>query len=161
MSNPSPEIIEKMVENEKRRISELLNREEGEEFFKIRDELKSLMDERAGIFRDEKSLDYALLKIRELKKRFSNVYVRNKLTVFNQELVNVIELEGMLDIAEIICLGALERRESRGSHYRRDHPERDDTKWLKHTLVTFSHEGPIVDYKSVNIKLYEPKPREY
>jgi succinate dehydrogenase / fumarate reductase flavoprotein subunit len=155
------EVIEKAVNEESRRISGLLERKAGEAFFKIRDELKAVMDERVGIFRDEQNLKAALDKIRELQNRFKNVYVRNKGTVFNQELVNVIELEGMLDIAEAVCLGALARRESRGSHYRLDYPERDDANWLKHTLVTYTPEGARIDYKPVMITRYKPEPREY
>ncbi len=157
----APEIVEKETENEGKRIAELLNRKEGEIFFKIRDELKTVMDEKAGIFRDDKNLSLALEKIEELKKRFGNVHVRNKGVIYNQELVNVIELEGMLDISEAICLGAQSRTESRGSHYRLDHPARDDTNWLKHTLVTFFPEGPRISYKPVNITIYKPEPRKY
>jgi succinate dehydrogenase / fumarate reductase flavoprotein subunit len=155
------EVIEKAVSEESRRISGLLERKAGEAFFKIRDELKTVMDEKAGIFRDEQNLKAALEKIRELQNRFKNVCVRNKGSVFNQELVNVLELEGMLDIAEAICIGALARRESRGSHYRLDYPERDDANWLRHTLVTYTPEGPRIDYKPVTITVYKPEPREY
>ncbi len=155
------DIVDSMVEEEAKRISSLMSRKDGEEFFKIRDELKNVLDEKAGIFRDERNLSLALQKIKELQIRYRSVYVRNKGAVFNQELVNAIELEGMLDIAEAICIGALARKESRGSHYRLDYPHRDDTGWLKHTLVTFTPGGPHVDYKPVNITMYPPKPREY
>jgi succinate dehydrogenase / fumarate reductase flavoprotein subunit len=155
------DLIEKAVQEEVQRISALLGRNEGEAFFKIRDELKDVMDEKAGIFRDEENLKAALGKIRELKRRCGNVYVRNKGKVFNQELVNAVELEGMLDIAEAICIGAIERKESRGSHFRLDYPQRDDANWLKHTLVTFAPEGPRVEYKPVNITMFEPEVREY
>ncbi len=155
------DVIEKAVSEESLRISGLLERKDGEAFFKIRDELKAVMDEKAGIFRDEQNLVAALDKIRELQMRYRNVYVRNKGRVFNQELVNVIELEGMLDIAEAICTGALARRESRGSHYRLDYPARDDENWLRHTLVAYTPEGARVDYKPVTITMYQPKAREY
>ncbi len=155
------DIMEKAVHGEVQRVSVLPGRNEGEAFFRIRDELKEVMDEKVGIFRDEENLKEALGKIRELKMRYGNVYVRNKSTVFNQELVNVLELEGMLDIAEVICIGAIERKESRGSHFRLDYPARDDENWLRHTLVTFAPGGPRVDYKPVNITMYPPKPREY
>ena len=155
------EIIEKAVLEEQKRISGLLERKEGEDFSRIRDELKTLLDERAGIFRTEDDLMIALDKIRELQIRCRSVHIRNKGTIFNQELVNVIELEGMLDVAEAICLGAKARKESRGSHFRLDHPSRDDDNWLKHTIITFKPEGPRIDYKPVNITLYKPKPREY
>lgn len=158
---PDSDIIESAVEEEKRTISNLLGREEGEVFFRIRDELKDEMDEKVGIFRNEENLILALGKIRELRQRFRNVYVRDKGTAFNQELVNVIELDGMLEISEAVCLGAIARKESRGSHFRTDYPSRDDESWLKHTLVKLTPEGMKLDYKSVNITIYEPKPREY
>ncbi|MFZ3060872.1 MAG: FAD-dependent oxidoreductase [Candidatus Methanoperedens sp.] len=155
------DILEKAVHGEVQRFSALLGKNEGEVFFKIRDELKEFMDEKVGIFRDEENLKAALGKIRELKMRYRNVYVRNKGAVFNQELVNAFELEGMLDIAEVICTGALARKESRGSHFRLDYPARDDANWLRHTLVTFAPGGTRVDYKPVNTTMYPPKPREY
>lgn len=148
------DMLEKAVEEEANRIFGLLNRKEG-------DELKTVMDEKVGIFRDEQNLKAALDKIRGLQNRSKNVYVRNKGRVFNQELVNVIELEGMLDIAEAICIGALARRESRGSHYRLDYPARDDANWLKHTLVTYTPGGAKIDYKPVTITMYKPERREY
>lgn len=155
------EIMEKAVLEETKKISGLLDRNEGEEFFKLRDELKTILDEKAGIFRNEEDLIIALDKIGELKMRYGNVYVRNKGRIFNQELVNVIELEGMLDVAEVICSGAKARKESRGSHFRLGYPVRDDTNWLKHTLARFLPDGVQIDYKSVNLKLFAPKPREY
>ncbi|VVB94893.1 Fumarate reductase (CoM/CoB) subunit A [uncultured archaeon] len=155
------DIVEKAVCEESQRILALLGKNEGEAFFKIRDELKVVMDEKVGIFRDKENLKAALDKIRELKTRYLNVYVRNKGAIFNQELVNALELEGMLDIAETICIGAIERKESRGSHFRLDYPERDDSNWLRHTLVTYTTEGARIDYKPVNITIYEPKRREY
>ncbi|VVB89990.1 Fumarate reductase (CoM/CoB) subunit A [uncultured archaeon] len=157
----APAAIENAVKEESDKISELLNRKEGEAFYTIRDELRTVMDEKVGIFRDEQNLKAASEKLSELKSRFRNVYVRNKGTVFNQELVNALELEGMLDIGQVICLGALARRESRGSHYRTDYPVRDDKNWLRHTLAAFTPDGPRMEYKPVNITMYQPKPREY
>ncbi len=155
------DLIERAVSDESNRISALLNRSEGEAFFKLRDELKDVLDEKAGIFRDEKNLNSALEKIKELQHRYMNVYVRNKGSVFNYELMNVVELEGMLALAEAVCIGALIRKESRGSHYRLDYPQRDDLNWLKHTLVTLTPGGVHIDYKPVNITMHQPKPREY
>ncbi len=67
----------------------------------------------------------------------------------------------MLDIAEAICMGALARRESRGSHYRLDYPARDDANWLRHTLGTLTLGGARIDYKPVTITMYKPERREY
>lgn len=155
------ETMGRELKAEKERISGLLDRKEGEPSHIIRDELKTILDEKVGVYREEQSLKSALEKVMELEKRFSNVYVKNKDNIFNQELVSVLELEGMLDIAICTCKGALDRRESRGSHYRTDYPERDDKNWLKHSLFTFTPEGPIVESKPVNITIYEPKKREY
>jgi succinate dehydrogenase / fumarate reductase flavoprotein subunit len=155
------EMMEKALVEVTNRISVLMERKDGEEFFKIRDELKNILDEKAGIFRNENDLTMALDKIRELKQRYNNVHVRNKGTIFNQELVNVIELEGMLDIAETICIGAKARKESRGSHFRLDHTQRDDAGWLKHTIITFMPGEPRIDFKPVNITMFRPKKREY
>lgn len=155
------EIIKNAVNEESRRIFALLEKKEGFPFFEIRDELKDIMDEKVGIFRNETNLRMALEKIRELRIRYGNVYIRNKNVVFNQELVNTLELEGMLDIAEVICIGALSRKESRGSHYRLDHPERDDKNWLRHTLVTFTPDGARMGHKPVNITKFKPMQREY
>ncbi|MCX9011659.1 MAG: FAD-binding protein [Candidatus Methanoperedens sp.] len=155
------EIIERAVEGESKKISELSSRGEGEAVYTIRDELRAVMDEKVGIFRDGQNLKAASEKISELRDRFKNVRVRNKGKVFNQELVNVLELEGMLDVAQVISLGALARKESRGSHYRTDYPARDDKDWLRHTLAAFAPDGPRIDYKPVVITLYKPKAREY
>jgi succinate dehydrogenase / fumarate reductase flavoprotein subunit len=157
----APHALERSIEEETQRISSLLDKNNGEIFFKIRDELKATMHENVGIFRNEQKLTAALENINKLQMRYKNVYVRNKGSVFNQELVNAIELEGMLDIAEAICISALARKESRGSHYRLDHLERDDVNWLRHTLVTYTPGGPRIEYKPVNITMHEPKRREY
>ncbi len=157
----APDELERSVLAESERIWALLDKPEGEAFSMIRDELKDTMDKNAGIFRDEQRLTAALARIRELQMRYKNVYIRNKSSVFNQELVNAIELEGMLDISEAVCISALARKESRGSHYRLDHRERDDANWLRHTLVTYTPAGPGIDYKPVNITMHEPKKREY
>jgi succinate dehydrogenase / fumarate reductase flavoprotein subunit len=155
------EMVDRAVKKEIGKISELLERKDGKAFYEIRDELKAVMHEKVGIFRNKHNLSLALTKIRDLKTRLKNVHVRNKSTIFNQELVNVMELEGMLDISEVICLGALVRRESRGSHYRLDHPERDDENWLKHTIAAFTPEGPRISYKPVTITTFKPEPGEY
>jgi succinate dehydrogenase / fumarate reductase flavoprotein subunit len=76
-------------------------------------------------------------------------------------MIQVLELEGMLSVAEVIIEGALARKESRGSHFRLDHPERDDTNWLRHTLAFMTPDGPRLEYKDVTITSYPPKERTY
>jgi succinate dehydrogenase/fumarate reductase flavoprotein subunit len=71
------------------------------------------------------------------------------------------ELEGSIDVAEAVTAGALRREESRGSHFRADFPKRDDEKWLKHTVATFSRSGPVLSDSPVDLSIFPPKERKY
>jgi succinate dehydrogenase / fumarate reductase flavoprotein subunit len=119
------------------------------------------MTSQVGIFRKEFDLKMAKEKIKELKKRFLKVGLKQRGLAFNNEFIQYRELEGMLHLAEVIAEGALTRKESRGSHFRVDHPERDDEHWLRHTLFYKTPEGPRLDYKEVTITSYLPKERTY
>ena len=99
----------------------------------LRGEMGAAMNRGVGIFRTREGIAEALAKVRELKQRWWKVPVQNKGKVFNFELLSVIELGFMIDLAEVIAFGALQREESRGAHSRRDFPERDDAAWMKHT----------------------------
>jgi len=135
--------------------------EGGESFAGIRDELQAVMQDNVGVFRTREKLENAVEKIRELKERGRNIKVKSRAYVFNFELLNALELKGMLELAHVIALGALVREESRGAHFRTDFTERNDEKWLKHTLAYYTTEGPRLDYKDVNITQFQPKRREY
>jgi len=87
--------------------------------------------------------------------------VEQKDIAFNYEIIQYLELEGMLHIAEVIVEGALPRKESRGSHFRLDCPHRDDEHWLRHTMAYRAPEGPKLEYKEVTITKYPPKERTY
>jgi succinate dehydrogenase / fumarate reductase flavoprotein subunit len=75
--------------------------------------------------------------------------------------VHVLELENLLDLAEVLVAGALTRQESRGGHARRDFTTRDDDKWLKHTMAYWTPDGPRLDYGKVNISIWKPVERKY
>jgi succinate dehydrogenase / fumarate reductase, flavoprotein subunit len=143
------------------KLMHAFDQERREPCFRLRDEMKSLMTFQAGIFRNESELISARQKIRELKDRFRAVGVKQRGLAFNNELIQYLELEGMLHVAEVIIEGALARKESRGSHFRLDHPERDDTNWLRHTLAFMTPEGPRLEYKDVTITSYPPQERTY
>jgi succinate dehydrogenase / fumarate reductase flavoprotein subunit len=142
-------------------LEEIFERKREEQSFLIKDEMKGLMTSQVGIFRKEFDLKMAKEKIKELKKRFLKVGIKQRGLAFNNEFIQYRELEGMLHLAEVIAEGALTRKESRGSHFRVDHPERDDEHWLRHTLVYKTFEGPRFDYKEVTITSYLPKERTY
>lgn len=144
-----------------RKTEALLRRDKGEDPAAIREELRATMSEDVGIFRTKEQLESALAKIRSLKSRYQDVRVRHHGKRFNLDLYQTIELEGMLDVAEVIALGALTREESRGSQWRRDFPKRDDEHWLKHTLAYHTPAGPRLDFKPVTITKYQPMERRY
>ena len=145
------------LKREKDHIRELKTRKGKERVSVLRDELGQLMNENMGIFREAETMRKALDGIRDLKGRYHQVGLMDKGKIFNTELVSVLELGSVLDLAEVIVQGAFARKESRGSHYRRDYLKRDDTHWLRHTLAIFTDQGPRLDYKPVTITRFQPK----
>jgi len=135
--------------------------ENGENPMDIRIELGEIMEKAAFIFRNEKDMSEALPKIKALRKRFKNISLKTRTKKYNIRLIRTIDLEGMLDLGEVIVAGALARKESRGSHYRRDHKKRDDENWLKHTMALPSADGVKLSYKPVTITKWQPMERKY
>ena len=145
----------------KRRIENWQHKDSGTRVHLLLDKLKVVMSEKVGIFRNKKELTEALEQIWTLREDYGRVYISGKCLRYSQELVNILEFDSMLDLAEVITLGALNREETRGSHYRLDFKERDDRNWLKHTLVTYKDGKPQISYKEVVPGKYKPKAREY
>jgi succinate dehydrogenase / fumarate reductase flavoprotein subunit len=132
-----------------------------ERIAQIGKEMKEVMFEHVGVFRIEEGMQEALDKIRELKERFKNIHLDDTGSIFNTELLNAWELSNLLDIAEVTAAAALNRKESRGAHARDDYPERDDKKWMKHTLIWLNEDGVKFDYKPVTFTHFKPKKRVY
>jgi succinate dehydrogenase / fumarate reductase flavoprotein subunit len=145
----------------KERIGALQKKSSGIKTHHFLNRLKLIMSDRVGIFRTHKDLADALENIRQIRDDYKDVYLSSPNLRFCQEAVNVLEFEYMIDLAEVITLGALNREETRGSHYRLDFPERDDKNWLKHTLVTFRDGQPQISYKTVKLGRYQPQARLY
>ncbi len=143
------------------RIEGWLKQKGTEKLDEIRRSMQYLMMENCSSFRNEESLNKGLEGIRSLKKRYKNVDIKNKEKVFNYELMEAIELGHQLDIAEVILLSSLHRKESRGAHFREDFPERDDRNYLKHTLVFQTPQRQEVRYKPVKITRFQPEVRRY
>ena len=129
--------------------------------FEIREKLHQTMTNKVGIFRNEKDLSEAVKEIRELESEIPNIHVEDKGLKFNLDLQEALETENLLLFSEIIADGALNRKESRGAHYRTDYPRRDDENWLKHTLAWKAPEGVRFDYKPVVITKFQPQERKY
>ena len=144
------------------RIAGLLSHEGRERLGEIQSEMQGVMMDKVSVFRTREGLTEALDAIRALQGRCRDIPVSDKGRCFNRELLDVLELGHMLDLAEVIVLGALNREESRGAHSREDFPQRDDARFLAHTLVQQDlPRAPRVFTRPVTITRFEPQERKY
>jgi succinate dehydrogenase / fumarate reductase flavoprotein subunit len=129
---------------------------------KIRDELQDSMTENAGVFRTEDTLKKQMTVLKDLRERFKDIRIEDKSRLFNTELQEAIELGHMLDYSSFIVKGALNRKESRGAHFREDFDTRNDEEFLKHTMAYMDNRGNIsIDYLDVTLGKFEVKERTY
>jgi fumarate reductase flavoprotein subunit len=152
------------AEDEKRRLeSEFLRKEDGTEHLAtIRDEMQKTMEESAGIYRTGDLLSRAAGTLRTLQERFTRVRLDDRSRTFNTELTAALELSFMLDVAEAITQSALRREESRGAHQRTDFPNRDDNRFLAHSLAYRNPDGSCrVEYLPVTVTRWPPGERVY
>jgi len=127
----------------------------------IRRDLQAAMERGAGVYRTEESLKEAVEEVRALKERFADLALFDRDRAFNTELVSALELANMLEVAETVVASGLERRESRGSHTRRDYPDRDDDRYLTHSLAFSTPQGPRIEYRDVTITRWPAAERKY
>jgi fumarate reductase flavoprotein subunit len=159
-SNP----IGAMLKDETSRIEiAYLHKKGGEERIgAIREEMQLDMDTGAGVFRTREGLQKLTKQLGALRDRFEKIKIEDSSRTFNTELMAALELDYMLEIAEVITHSALAREESRGAHSRRDFPERDDVKFLKHTIAFRTDDGsPRLEYRDVRITNFKPQARAY
>jgi succinate dehydrogenase / fumarate reductase flavoprotein subunit len=140
---------------------ELMGRQGEENLYELRRALRATMDQNVGVFRTGEELSTALRTIREIRQRSAAAPVADRSRVYNSNLFHALELENLVDLAEVMVIGALSRRESRGAHARRDFSTRDDDNWLKHTLAWHTDGEPRLDYKPVTINTWKPVERKY
>jgi len=150
------------ADDDKNNIHKLLANDKNESFGQIRLDMGTAMKEHFGVFRDENGMREGIEKIESVKKRAKDVYVADKGSTFNTNLLFTLELGFMLECAESIAVSAADRTESRGAHTRTDLPDRDDENWLKHILVSQNKDGGHeLSYKDVVITDWEPVVRQY
>ena len=154
-------ISESHLKDEEKRIKKLIDRKGKESNSVIRKELSEILTFKVGVFRVGNEIEEALNEIKKLQDRAERVSIQDKELVYNTQLTSVLEMEFLLTLSEIIALGALNRKESRGAHYRNDYPERDDAKWLKHTIATKKDDSIKISYEDVSITKYQPQKRVY
>jgi fumarate reductase flavoprotein subunit len=152
-----------LAEEEGRRLAATyLEREAGRERVGwIRRDLQAAMERGAGVYRTEESLEEAVEEVGRLRERYRDVAIDDRDHAFNTELVAALELENMLDVAQAVLASGLHRKESRGSHTRRDHPDRDDHRFLSHSLAFATPSGPRIDYRDVKITRWPAAERKY
>ena len=156
-----PTAVQRAYEAVESKLRQMAAAEGSETVAQIREEIQQAMFFKVGVFRERGPMMEAVDKITELQERFKQTGLTYRGTTYNLELMHKLELEGMLILAEVIARGALAREESRGSHFRRDFTERDDAKWMKHTLASNTAEGPALTYAPVTVTRYEPQARRY
>ena len=157
-------VLKAEVERAKARVDELLARK-GRNHAEIRSAVQETMTANVNVFREEGRLDETLEDLRDAREAYKDVAVSDPSRTFNTDLIHTMETRNILDIAEALTMGALAREEFRGAHWRKQHQERKDESWLKHTLVSWNDGKPELWYKPTILegenKTYEPKSRSY
>jgi succinate dehydrogenase / fumarate reductase flavoprotein subunit len=147
-------------------VEELRSATGGERVITLRTELQATMDMNAQVYRTEATLKQALTDVQDLKRRYANISIQDKGVRYNTDLLEAIELGFLIDLAEVLVVGALERKETRGGHAREDYPNRDDVNYMRHTMAyrRFESDGKDyveVAYKPVTVTRYQPMERKY
>jgi succinate dehydrogenase / fumarate reductase flavoprotein subunit len=147
-------------------VEELRSSNGSERVAVLRKAMQETMDMNAQVYRTEATLKQALADVQELRRRYRNVSIQDKGARYNTDLLEAIELGFLLDLAELVVIGAIERKESRGGHAREDYPTRDDVNFMRHTMAyrrpTEDGETDVVlEYKPVVVTRYQPMERKY
>jgi succinate dehydrogenase / fumarate reductase, flavoprotein subunit len=162
LANTTVTVPEGIVSDTERELKELLDRTEGERPWRIRDELGQTMHENFGVFRREEQMLEQQEIVAGLRERFERVVVEDKGDVFNSDLTQALELAFLLELADCMVVSGLARKESRGAHARPyDYPDRDDASYMKHTIVRWIADRPVLDWKPVTVTKWQPQERSY
>ena len=156
-----PNVSAEAADFTKARIAGLRDGKKGPQPEDLRLQMQRVMTEQVGVYRNEKGMAKAVKAIRNLREQYREIKVQDTSKTFNTNLLEVLELGNLLDLAYITAFCALERKESRGSHARSDYPERDDANWLIHSLAWLKEDEIITGSKPVEITRWQPKPRVY
>jgi succinate dehydrogenase / fumarate reductase flavoprotein subunit len=157
----APQLTEKAAEPARAWMARLTEGTSEHHGGHITDEMQTVMMEKVGIYRNSADMQAAVETLQQLRTRYQAVRVQDTGKQFNTDLLELIELGNLLDLSLITAASAANRTESRGAHSREDYPERDDERWLKHTLAYLEGDAVRIDYKPVDTSIWKPKPRTY
>ncbi|MDX6508692.1 MAG: succinate dehydrogenase / fumarate reductase, flavoprotein subunit [Gaiellaceae bacterium] len=162
LANTTIEVPESTERDAERDLKALLDRNDGERPWRIRDELARTMHENFGVFRREEQMERQGEIVAGLRERYERVVVEDKGDLFNSDLTQTLELEFLLELAECMVVCGIARKESRGAHARPDdYPDRDDESFMKHTMVSWENSAPRLDWKPVTVTKWQPQERTY
>jgi succinate dehydrogenase / fumarate reductase flavoprotein subunit len=162
LTHTTIEVPPSLETDAERELQELLDREDGERPWSIRNELAETMHENFGVFRREAEMRKQGKIVSALRQRYDRVVVEDKGNVFNNDLTQALELGFLLELAECMVVSGLARKESRGAHARpHDYPERDDENYMRHTIVTWRDGAPKLEWKPVTVTKWQPMERTY
>ncbi|MCK9545683.1 MAG: fumarate reductase flavoprotein subunit, partial [Sulfurospirillaceae bacterium] len=152
--------IDEALLKEEENITALLEKEGEHDVFEIKNRMKDIMWDKVAIFRDHDGLTEAVDELKELLAKSQNVKIKSKTRAANPELEEAYRVPMMLKLALCVAVGALQRTESRGAHYREDYLKRDDANWLKRTLTSWKDGElmPVVEYEPLDIMKMEIPP---
>lgn len=153
--------IQKFLEEQQAYLQEILSYDGGRNIFDIKDRMRTIMQEKVGVFRNGKDLDDAVNELENLLKMVKEITVTDKSLCNNPELNEAYRVTKMLKLSLCVAKGALDRTESRGAHYREDYTKRDDTNWLKRTIATWTNPNdtmPTLSYEELDINKMEMPP---
>ena len=157
----STEKLEEEVKNWVDKFQHIREKKIGVNIFEIRDKMAETMWYNVGIFRTEKEMMIARNTIEDLLHQYEDAYIGDDSILYNMAFINYIEIGNLLKLAKAVAMGAINRKESRGSHSREDYPTRNDEDFLKHTLIYQDEENYRLEYIPVKITKYQPEERKY
>ncbi|GAW92812.1 succinate dehydrogenase flavoprotein subunit [Calderihabitans maritimus] len=157
----SKRIFEIEVKRQREKFDNICKMDGTENPWQLHRELSEWMNTNVTVVRYNKKLQETDNKIQELMERYKKINVFDRSSWCNEAVIFTRQLWGMLQLARVITLGALNRNESRGAHYKPEYPERDDVNWLKTTKARYTVDGPEFSYEDVDIRYFKPKPRRY
>ncbi len=157
------ELFEGREKVEQEKFEDLMKMEGSENAYQIHQELGEWMTDNVTVVRDNEKLLKTDEKIKELLERWDNISINDTSSWSNQGVMFTRQLKNMLHLARVITVGAYNRNESRGAHYKPEFPDRNDEEWLKTTVATFNDETnePEFTYDEVDVSLIEPRARDY